>query len=869
MSEKQKNRVLLLGFDAADWKLIRPLMEAGEMPRLQSLVDQGIQGNLRTLRPPISPLLWTSIATGKHGDRHGILGFAEPRADRRGIQPTSSLSRRCPALWNLISQQGKRASVVNWYASHPAEQVNGTIVSNLFPIPQGSGFEDWPLPQQSISPPQREQDFHDLRIHPADLSPEFVERFIPHFREIDLEKDPRPLRLIRHLAQFYTVHAAGTHLAEHEDWDFLGVFYESIDHLSHEFMEFHPPRMAHIAEADFEIYQNVMNEVYRYHDAILGRYLDLVDEDTTVILLSDHGFHSDALRPSGSSSTQHDPLAWHRENGILAARGPQLKHGATANGMTLLDIAPTILGLLDLEIPSDLDGNVLRQWWQTPPSLCYRPPSESTGETKVPLISNEAEKVALSQLADLGYLPNPNESHEELIRQCRFTNATTLTVIKLTRNDFSGAKESAQQALDLATTASEKDSASRLLTVALFQNSEWKECEQTLANRQGSTTWNSFRTRMNVKLALARGKPDLALELLGSQDSPPATSSFACLEFAECHAHLRQWQQVHHWAEAALKLDNEDSSAWYWLGKAHYHNDRLSEAVEALSRAIALQYFFPEAHYHLGLAVATLGYPTWAKQALSIAVEQQPDFARPHLALARLYTKAKHLFQAQGHQFLAEQIQGHRPAATRTTPHATRNFPAPASEPIVIVTGIPRSGTSLVMQMLQAAKIELFHDEHRPADEFNPRGYWEWEGVTQLKDKPESLAPAVGKALKVVSPLLPTLPTSYRYQVIHVTRDLKEVVASQIQMREQGPTKDAEQTKKLLLEYYSRHRDETKRWLEQQPNIESIEFTFRDILTEPEIAARQLARFLQIEPDIQKVSETVDTNLYRQRIDSP
>ncbi len=86
------SRVLLVGWDAADWKMISPLMDAGQMPALSRFVERGVMGNISTLRPALSPILWNSIATGKRADKHGILGFIEPSADGNGIRPASSTS---------------------------------------------------------------------------------------------------------------------------------------------------------------------------------------------------------------------------------------------------------------------------------------------------------------------------------------------------------------------------------------------------------------------------------------------------------------------------------------------------------------------------------------------------------------------------------------------------------------------------------------------------------------------------------------------------------------------------------------------------------------------------------------------------------
>ena len=125
-------RVLLVGWDAADWKVIRPLMDAGKMPNVQRLVEHGASGQIATLHPPLSPMLWTSIATGKRPFKHGIHGFSEPTPDGRGVQPVTNLSRKSKALWNILNQNDLRSVVIGWWPSHPAEPINGVMVSDHF-----------------------------------------------------------------------------------------------------------------------------------------------------------------------------------------------------------------------------------------------------------------------------------------------------------------------------------------------------------------------------------------------------------------------------------------------------------------------------------------------------------------------------------------------------------------------------------------------------------------------------------------------------------------------------------------------------------------------------------------------------------------
>ncbi|MCP9859171.1 MULTISPECIES: alkaline phosphatase family protein [unclassified Cyanobium] len=125
-------RLLMLGWDGADWDVLDPLLEAGALPHLAGLLARGWRAPLASLEPRLSPLLWTSAITGVTPDRHGVLNFVEPSPDGQGLRLASSTSRRCRALWNLLQLCGLRSHVVNWYATHPAEPINGVVLSNQF-----------------------------------------------------------------------------------------------------------------------------------------------------------------------------------------------------------------------------------------------------------------------------------------------------------------------------------------------------------------------------------------------------------------------------------------------------------------------------------------------------------------------------------------------------------------------------------------------------------------------------------------------------------------------------------------------------------------------------------------------------------------
>ena len=227
--------------------------------------------------------------------------------------------------------------------------------------------EIWPIRPNTIWPPRLAEPLAKLRVHPAEISPQQVAPFIPKCEEIIHQKDRRLPSFIKILAEISTIQAVATAVMQREPWDFMGVYFDGIDHFCHGFMRYHPPRLSWIPEEDFELYQHVINGVYQFHDMLLGVLLRLAGEDTTVILMSDHGFHSGDLRPRMLPNEPAGPADEHRGFGMLAMRGPGLRQDELIHGANLLDITPTVLTLLGLPVGRDMDGRVLTAAFESPP----------------------------------------------------------------------------------------------------------------------------------------------------------------------------------------------------------------------------------------------------------------------------------------------------------------------------------------------------------------------------------------------------------------------------------------------------------------------------------------------------------------------
>ena len=194
--------------------------------------------------------------------------------------------------------------------------------------------------------------------------------------------------------------------------------------------------------------------------------------------------------------------------------------------------------------------------------------------------------------------------------------------------------------------------------------------------------------------------------------------------------------------------------------------------------------------------------------------------------------------------------------------------PEPVAEDVIIVSGLPRSGTSMLMKMLEAGGIPPLTDNIRTADSDNPKGYYEFERVKAL-DKGDTawLADTQGKVVKVISALLKYLPAEYKYRVVYIRRNMPEILASQRKMlvrRGEDPDKvdDAQMT-----ELFNKHVAQVEAWLAAQPNIDVLYVHYSDMLQDPQTEAVRLNEFLGGNLDIEAMVSVVDPHLYRNRQD--
>lgn len=188
-------------------------------------------------------------------------------------------------------------------------------------------------------------------------------------------------------------------------------------------------------------------------------------------------------------------------------------------------------------------------------------------------------------------------------------------------------------------------------------------------------------------------------------------------------------------------------------------------------------------------------------------------------------------------------------------------------EPIVVVSGLPRSGTSMLMKMLDAGGLPAVTDGQRTADEDNPRGYFEVERIKSLAQEsdPGWLVGARGKAIKVISYLLRSLPSQFNYRVVFVRRDIGEVLASQSKMlARRGKTDDTPPDR--MRELFEKDVSRAQSLLAHEPQFETLEVEYAAILARPLEQARRIAGFVGGGLDVEAMAAAVDPELYRNRV---
>ena len=383
-----------MGWDGADWRLVQELMAEGELPNLSKLARDGSHGPLATLRPTLSPALWTSIATGVSPDAHGIEGFWKETSasdfmdvpqtlldqldavgyldkSRAGMRFYRSSDRRAEALWNLIEARGLSSSVVGWWATYPAEPLDGGMVTDRF-LYQRFQIEaekyglTYERDEALVHPPGWENELAPLVTRPDHVDTRTIERFVTDASvragDIVLHDPIDELRLV--FAKDVSTSRLTRFTMDANAPDAVFVYFQGSDIASHYFWKYRFTEEWNWVYPDEAVgdeararFRDTIAAYYHYLDEELGELLARTDERTLVVVCSDHGFVVGKREGSSTVSGVHLHAA---PPGILVLSGAGIRPGIELEAAHLYDIAPTILEILGIPYEG-LEGVVLKQ----------------------------------------------------------------------------------------------------------------------------------------------------------------------------------------------------------------------------------------------------------------------------------------------------------------------------------------------------------------------------------------------------------------------------------------------------------------------------------------------------------------------------
>ena len=429
--------VLLIGMDGLEWGTVLRMSASGRLPALAALMEKGSFGALEVTKPTLSPILWTSIATGTTSGKHGIRGFVHGEQKTssgggRSARLYTSNDRRVKAFWNIVSDAGRRVHTIGWWLTYPVERVNGVMVAQVNTVTPrmrraGQGIWKGQLVEGlsgQVHPPEREPAILSMIPEVTAEAPGLVRAI---FGAVPDGVEKAPAEMLEQSAWAFRADALYHRVALevlHDDspFDLFAVYFGGADVVGHRFWRHAYPELYRHPPAGDEqrTFGHILEAYYSYLDTIVAGLIAAAPPDANILVVSDHGM--DPVRRNGrfrmpalSGGHLTGPPA------VLIAAGPDIRkseRAATAVGAgdverigSILDVTPTMLTLLGIPIGRDMDGDVIRTLL-TEELLERRPVRYVSAHTErgwfdnrpKPAVADDNASERIEQLRALGYL---------------------------------------------------------------------------------------------------------------------------------------------------------------------------------------------------------------------------------------------------------------------------------------------------------------------------------------------------------------------------------------------------------------------------------------------------------------------------------
>ncbi|MCZ6767582.1 MAG: alkaline phosphatase family protein [bacterium] len=443
--------ILLFGVDGLEWDVVLPLIHEGRMPTIARLMERGSSGRISTMSPTSSPIIWTSIATGKIAQKHGILGFAYGLNGIDGdLQLYTSTDRRTKAFWDILSDYKRTVGTIGWWMTFPVEPINGIMVAQTNTLPE-SGINRTVTIMKGmlmrgvdgqVYPAERQDEMIELLEQSDAALPELTRRIFGEFKHPHTELTSR---LWQNSQWAFRADATYLSIAERiietaDRPELMAVYMGGPDVVGHRYWRYrqpqkyqHPP-----TREEIEDYGRIIDDYYVYVDQSLDRLLRAYGTEVTVIVVSDHGmgpinldktYDSDGPSKevlSGGHPKEVEPP------GVIIACGPRIRKTPLRKPLSdlqiedlpflcsVLDVTPTLLTLMGIPVGRDMDGlastHIVESDWldeHKVEAVATHDTKEWRASRRAAALRSPHEAERLEQLRALGYIADDEEASEE------------------------------------------------------------------------------------------------------------------------------------------------------------------------------------------------------------------------------------------------------------------------------------------------------------------------------------------------------------------------------------------------------------------------------------------------------------------------
>jgi Tfp pilus assembly protein PilF len=699
LASKHGAKVVILGIDAMDWEIYEEVRRDIPMPNIERLRAEGATGDLLSMEPPVSPMIWTTIATGVEPEAHGIIDFLmkDPRTGQD--VPITSAMRKVPAIWNITTRFGLTSGFIGWLGSYPAEPVRGFQVSDRVVFHtfdprwrkgEGAGAEGAPAAGPGgdlVGLTYPEDLVGELRTYiltQEDIRHETLRRYI----RLEPDEMPRAARtfdpldpvvnLAHIIASNTTYEEAAAYTYEKYRPDILAVYLDMVDAVCHLFIKHMRPHTDDVSEEEAGKYGTAIAAAYSHTDSLIGEWIGRIDDETTLIVVSDHGFKHGDLRPSGPSAIGGgQAVKWHRIVGAVSFYGNHVKPGAVIQGAAVRDVCPTVLRLLGLPVAGDMSGRVLEEAlddeWLAASSEIKAVESYGSRSTSGAVVRREEEEDAIMRrLQALGYV-SAGETAEvtdytklagsyfakgefdkaidiwEAIVEEDPDNAEILTSIanaQLQKGDLSAAEQTARRAI---AADSRFYPAHNMLALCYINTDRLVDAEQ-LANYVVSRDPGNAEAHFNLgvvydKMGLnsrALSAFEKSVELRGDYDE-------SRINLGSSYIKAGRIVEAREQLETALEINPRSADAHYLIGNAYRLEGDIDKALESYRQAVRIVPAFNPARISMAIIYATGGDLAEARSILEEAVQYGEELPLVYTNLGIVFRKMGDDKQAERH----------------------------------------------------------------------------------------------------------------------------------------------------------------------------------------------------------------------------